>query len=591
MVERMDRGCAALIRHRQPLKQLVKSSLPWLAPLGFLALFYFYPLASILQTSFARGDASLSAPERLAAPFLEAIRSASLRGVLRFTVWQASLSTLLTLLFGLPGAYLLARYEFRGKSFILAMTGISFVLPTLVVAAAFNAILGPRGWANLILMDLFQLQQPPIQFVNTFLAILTAHIFYNTTIVLRIVGDYWSHLDPRMEQAAQMLGANRWRTLQHVTLPLLMPALTTAALLIFIFNFTSFGVILLLGGPRFATLEVEIYNQTIGLFNLPLAAALAVIQLVFTLGLTIAYSGISYRLSSPNNLRPRRYTQRRLTTWRSRLLAAAYLSALLSLLVLPLVALVTRSFVKVEPPGNASTSWQANFTLDFYQELSINRRESLFYVPPTTAIGVSLGYAMATIFLALALGLPAAWALARDVRSPGSRFFDPILMLPLGTSAVTLGLGFIIALDRPPLDLRASIMLVPLAHTLVAFPFVVRSLIPSLRSIRPRLRQAASVMGATPFQALRYIDLPIIGRAILVAATFAFAISIGEFGATALIARPEYPTIPVMVYRYISQPGALNYGQALALSTILAMITALAMLAIERFRVADIGEF
>jgi thiamine transport system permease protein len=98
-------------------------------------------------------------------------------------------------------------------------------------------------------------------------------------------------------------------------------------------------------------------------------------------------------------------------------------------------------------------------------------------------------------------------------------------------------------------------------------------------------------MGASPLQALRHIDLPIIGRALLVAATFAFAISLGEFGATALIARPEYPTIPVMIYRYISQPGALNYGQALALSTLLAVITAISMLAIERFRIADVGEF
>jgi thiamine transport system permease protein len=580
-----------LSRRRPALSELLRGSLPWLAPVGFLALFYFYPLASILQTSFARGDAGLTAPARLAAPFIEAFRSASMRDVLWFTVWQAALSTFLTLLFGLPGAYLLARYEFRGKSLILALTGISFVLPTLVVAAAFNAILGPRGWANLALMDLFGLTQPPIQFVNTFLAILTAHVFYNTTIVLRLVGDYWSHLDPRMSQAAKVLGAGRWQTLRHVTLPLLMPAITTAALLIFIFDFTSFGVILVLGGPRFATLEVEIYNQTIGLFNLPLAAALAVIQLVFTLGLTIYYTRLSANLSSPTNLRPRRFSQRRLTGWRSRLFAGLYLTVLLALLVLPLAALVTRSFLRIEAPGGGSTSWEANFTLDYYRELSQNRRESLFYAPPTTAISLSLGYALATTFLALALGLPAAWALARDSRSHTSRFFDPILMLPLGTSAVTLGLGFIVALDRPPLDLRASLLLIPLAHTLVAFPFVVRSLTPSLRSIRPRLRQAAGVMGASPLQALRFIDLPIIGRALLVAATFAFAISLGEFGATALIARPEYPTIPVMIYRYISQPGALNYGQALALSTLLALITALSMLAIERFRIADVGEF
>jgi thiamine transport system permease protein len=152
-------------------------------------------------------------------------------------------------------------------------------------------------------------------------------------------------------------------------------------------------------------------------------------------------------------------------------------------------------------------------------------------------------------------------------------------------------LGFIIALGRPPLDLRASPILVPLAHTLVAFPFVVRSLVPALRSIRPRLRQAALVMGASPRQVARYIDLPLVGRAMLVAATFAFTISLGEFGATALIARPEYPTIPVMIYRFLSQPGALNYGQALALSTILMAVTAGGMLAIERFRIAEVGEF
>ncbi len=584
----MDRSRAAVRPWRLTLSRVARSSLPWLAPLGFLALFYFYPLASILQMSFARGGESLA---ELAAPFIEALGSASMRGVLWFTLWQAALSTLLTLMFGLPGAYLLARYEFRGKSIILALTGVSFVLPTLVVAAAFNAFLGPRGWINLGLMSLLGLDQPPIAFVNTLVAILTAHVFYNTTIVLRIVGDYWSHLDPRLGQAAQTLGASPWKTLLNVNLPLLMPAIATAALLIFIFDFTSFGVILVLGGPRYATLEVEIYNQTIGLFNLPLAAALAVIQLVFTLGLTIAYSRFSARLTNPVTLRPRSYSQRRLTTWRSRIVAGLYLCALLAFLTLPLAALVTRSFLQIEPAPGETPGWSADFSLDYYRELSVNRRESLFYAPPSTAIAVSLGYALATTLLALGLGLPAAWALARDAKAPLSQIFDPLLMLPLGTSAVTLGLGFIVALDQPPLDLRASLLLIPIAHTLVAFPFVVRSLTPSLRSIRPRLRQAAAVMGASPLQALRYVDLPIIGRALLVAATFAFTISLGEFGATALIARPEYPTIPVMIYRYLSQPGALNYGQALALSTLLALATAVAMLSIERFRIADVGEF
>ncbi len=563
------------------------AALLWLAPLAFLGIFYFYPIATILQVSLERSQAGLHGP------FQEALSSPGILRVIWFTIWQAGLSTLLTLLFGLPGAYLLARYQFPGKSFIQAITGVSFVLPTLVVAAAFNAILGPRGWINLALMGWLGLEQPPVQFTNTLWAILTAHVFYNTTIVLRMVGDFWSHLDPRLEQAAQMLGANRWQRLAQVSLPLLAPAITAAGLLIFIFDFTSFGVVLVLGGPRFATLEVEIYNQTISLFNLPLAAALSILQIAFTLGLTVLYTRINERLTRPLSLRPQAYTLRRLQNWRARLAAGAYLVLLLLLLVLPLASLVARSFARIEPgrPGQATTQW----TLDFYRELSVNRRNSLFYVPPIKAIGISFGYATATVFLALAMGLPAAWALARTgetrLERALNRLLDPLLMLPLGTSAVTLGLGFIISLDRPPLDLRASPLLIPLAHTLVAFPFVVRSLTPALRSIRPRLRQAAAVMGATPWQVFREVDLPMVGRAVLVAATFAFTISLGEFGATALVARPEYPTIPVMIYRFISQPGAMNYGQALALSTLLALITSLAILAIERFRVAEVGEF
>jgi thiamine transport system permease protein len=370
-----------------------------------------------------------------------------------------------------------------------------------------------------------------------------------------------------------------------------MPFIVTAALLVFIFDFTSFGVILILGGPRFATLEVEVYYQTINLFNLPVAASLSILQLLCTLGLTVLYTRLAKRVTRPLALRPQQYVQRRLLTWRSRLFAGIVITLLLSLLTLPLVSLALSSVYRLEPNRGQLSGYTPGFTLDYYRELSINRRNSLFFNPPEQTIAVSLTYAFATIILALALGLPASWALARENGSIFNKIFDPLLMLPLGTSAVTMGLGFIVALGQPPFDLRASPILVPFAHTLVAFPFVVRSLTPALRSIRPRLRQAAAVLGASPGQVARLIDLPMIGRAVLVAATFAFTISLGEFGATTLIARPEYTTVPIAIYRLISQPGGLNYGQALALSTILMLITTAGMLAIERFRIADVGEF
>jgi thiamine transport system permease protein len=566
-------------------RRSLTTMLLWVAPVGFLLLFYFYPLGSIIALSLAR------AQQGIASAFVEAIRSPIPWDTLRFTLWQASLSTLLTLALGLPGAYLFAHYNFRGKALLQALTGIPFLMPTLVVAAAFNALLGPSGWVNIGLVDLFHLNSPPIQFTNTLIAILVAHVFYNTTIVLRTVGDFWSHIDPRMSQAARMLGANRLQAVRWVTLPLLMPAIAAAALLVFIFDFTSFGVILILGGPRFSTLEVEIYYQTIGLFNLPLAAFLSLLQLACTLGLTVVYTRLVRRLSIPISLKSRVVTQQKMNTRRSRLTSGVIIGVLLILLILPLAALAFRSVTRLQPNPADQSAKAPGFTLDFYRALEVNSNESIFFAPPSTAIAVSLGYAVATMFLALALGLPAALALARDETSHISHGLDAILMLPLGTSAVTLGLGFIVALDKPPVDLRASFLLVPFAHTLVAFPFVVRNLVPALRSIRPRIRQAAAVLGASPPQVVRYIDLPLISRSILVAATFAFTISLGEFGATSLIARPQYPTIPIAIYRLISRPGEQNYGQALALSTILMIVAGASMMLINHLRIGEAGEF
>jgi len=260
-------------------------------------------------------------------------------------------------------------------------------------------------------------------------------------------------------------------------------------------------------------------------------------------------------------------------------------------LILPLGALAARSVVRLERDRAQFGQVQRGLTLDFYRTLSANPRRSLFHAPPATAVFVSLGYAAVTVLLSLALGLPASWALAARTGGRFARLMDPLLMLPLGTSAVTLGLGFVVALNRPPLDLRASPLLIPLAHTLVAFPFVVRSLTPALHSIRPRLRHAAALLGASPWQVARTVDLPLVGRALLVAATFAFTISLGEFGATALLSRPEYPTLPVAIYRFLARPGASNYGQALALSTILMLLTAAGMLLIERLRIAEVSEF
>jgi thiamine transport system permease protein len=546
-------------------------------PFAFLVLFFFYPLLSILRLSFSiAGESQPFALNSILTP-------------LGFTLWQAALSTLLTLAVGLPGAYLFARFEFPGKPLLRALTTLPFVLPTVVVAVAFNALLGPRGWLNLGLMALSGASAPPIQFLNTLWAILAAHVFYNTAIVLRLVGNAWAHLDRRLVHAARMLGASPWRAWWEVTLPLLRPSILAALVLVFLFDFSSFGVVLMLGGPRFATLEVAIYTQALHLLNLPLAALLSLIQIACTLCLTLLYARLSRQVSAPSTPHAEQQSSLGPMAPRRRLAVVFLVALLLVLLVAPLAALAARSVARLEADRGQNSNVSAGFTLAYYRELFVNRRQALFYVPPIDAVRNSLGYAAATVVIALALGLPAASALTRTSRF--GRTMDALLMLPLGTSAVTLGLGFVVALDTPPLDLRASPLLVPLAHSLVALPFVVRTLQPALASIPDRLRMAAATLGASPWRVWREVDLPIVARAVSVAAAFAFTISMGEFGATSLVARPEYPTVPIAVFRFLSQPGALNYGQALAMATLLMALTLAGILVIERLRLPGVGEF
>jgi len=554
----------------------------YLIPLTFLALFYFYPLFSIFRLSLApEGQLALTALRGLVStPYY--VRT------LWFTLWQAAFSTLLTLLAALPAAYVFARYQFRGKSLLQALTTIPFILQTMVVAAAFTSLLGHRGWVNKILMAIpsatlragLGFDRPPINLVHTLVIILLAHVFYNYTIILRMVGGFWANLNPQLEAAARTLGASPWRAFWEVTLPLLRPALIAASLLVFLFDFTSFGVILILGGPRYATLEVEIYRQAVNLFNLPVAAALSLLQIGCTFGLMVTYTRLQKRITVPLQLRPRQITARRPRTRGERWLVGINVTAMILLLVVPLLSLAERSL----------STGQPGYSLAYYRELSVNRQSSIFFVPPLLAVRNSLIFAGATVGLALTLGLISAWLLARQQGRLG-RLLDPVFMLPLGTSAVTLGFGYIVALARPPLNLRASPVLVPLAHTLVALPFVVRSLLPVIRGIHPHLREAARVLGASSWRVWWEVDLPIVGRALLVGAVFAFTVSLGEFGATVFVARPQMPTMPVVIYRFLGQPGAINYGQALAMSTLLMIVCAVGFLAIERFRYGEIGEF
>lgn len=458
-----------------------------------------------------------------------------------FTTWQAAVSTALTLAAALPLTWALARHSFRGRGLAEALSLVPFVLPTIVVAAGFVALL-PGGSERGIA------------------AILVAHVFFNVAVVVRVVGVAWAPLDPRLWDAARSLGAGPVARLRTVTLPLLRPALAAAGSIVFLFCFTSFGVILVLGAPRLATLEVEIYNRAVRLFDLRTAATLALLQLVAVAVAAVVAGRLERRLGGPRRQRGRPPSP----TGKTRLAVGAVVVASLALLALPPLAVLRQALTVGDGVG-----------LDHFATLT--RQTPALLVAPWHAVVNSLAYAAIATVLALALGIPAAIAVARGAGAVGV-----LVMLPLGASAAMLGFGFLLAYDEPPLDLRGSRAIVPLAQTLVALPFVVRALVPPLRMLDVRLREAAATLGASPAVVRRTIDLPLVGRALAAAAGLAFAVSLGEFGATVFLARADAPTLPVAMFRFLGRPGAENVGAAAALGVVLVALVVLASLVAER---------
>ena len=505
----------------------------WVAvgvPAAFLAVFFVYPVGAILWRGL--GEEGLR-------PMSDLFASPRTRGVVWFTVWQALVSTAITLVVALPAAALVSRLRSRRRHLVRGLVTVPFVLPTVVVAGAFEG-----------LFFRFGLDQGDFRLRHTVWAVLLAHVFFNYAVVVRIVGSFWSGLDHHLEEQARVLGAGPIQTFWAVTLPRLRPAVASACAIVFLFSFTSFGVVLLLGGPRRATLETEIYRQAVTRGDLRSAAALALLQLFAVLALIAAATRLERRRPAPTGVvhRPPK-PPRRAFMWASSAMMTVLLGG-------PIAILVERSLAVGDGYG-----------LDHYRALT--ERVPQLPASAATALGTSLAFAVAASAMALTIGTLTAFAVVHG-RLSLRRIFDLGLTLPLGTSAVTIGFGILIALDEPPLDLRTSRWIIPIAHALVGTPFVVRTMVPVLRRIDPQIREAAAVLGASPGRVRRLVDLPIAGRGMLVGAGFAFAVSLGEFGATSFLPRrPETLTAPLALFRLLSTPGDLLRGQAMALAVVL----------------------
>lgn len=485
-----------------------------ITPVVFLSVFFVVPVANSVFHYFRFTE------------FNKALGNQSLCGVAWFSLWQALISTLLTLVIALPATWALSRYTFRGSRVTRGILTAPFVLPAVVVAAGVLAITDSRG----------------------VIPILWAHVVFNVSVVIRIVSPRWSMANLRLEHAAATLGARPTRTFASVVWPQISDAVISAATLVFIYCFTSFGVIAILGGISRRTLESEIFTQAVRLGNTETATALAVLQAII-IG-SVFY--ISRRRSRPNSSSLHVSTPQPLRTKpRHRITPLLITATALIIVASPLLANVYRSLV-VNNQFSFS-AWRTIFSGSL-PALSVS---------PQSVIFTSLFFAIAAACICVPLGL-----LVASSSAPRALF-----SLPLVVSAATLGIGLIITFNTSPYAWRSERWFILVIHAVIALPLVIRTLEPATQAIPHSLRNASATLGASPFTTWHRVELPLLKPALLRATGLSMAVSLGEFGATSFLSRSGSTTLPIAIAQLLGRPGVATQQAGFALAALMVLVT------------------
>lgn len=526
----MDRRSAGLTVRRAPVDRP-----RWLAPLlaalpvAFLAVFFAWPILDLAATTIT-GSAIGDTFTRV-----------DTWNVLWFSTWMAALSTVCTVIVALPATYVVARFDFRARPWLIGVLTAVFVLPTVVMGAAFLAAL-------------------PARLDRTIWAVIAAHVAFNLAVVVRTVGATWEVIPVDVEHAAATLGASRWQVHRHVVLPLSTAAIAAAAAIVFAFCFTSFGIVGILAAPGTRTVESEIWRRATQLGDIGGAAVLAAIQLVLLGVVVVAAAAVSGRTKRSFGAHPPR--RRRPGYPHDRRVVRVVTVSTLAIALVPLGAMAAQSFATRE--GWSTRAWRELGRTEVRPGVSLG-------IDPAAAIQASLTTAAWATGIAVVLGGLASLAIESARRS--GRLLDVGAALPLATSAVTIGFGIIITFDADPVDWRSSWWLVPVGQAMIALPFVVRTVNGVLAAIPPDLSWAAATLGATPLRAWRRVVVAQMWRPLAVGGGLAAAISIGEFGATSVLSRQGAETLPIAIERLLGRAGPLAQAQGYALATILAVVT------------------
>jgi thiamine transport system permease protein len=500
-----------------------------LAVYGFLISFFVVPMILIGYRGLAGVDMDLLA---------------EIPPVLWSTLLQSGASTCLALMIALPIAWAITQVPGRWADAVLLWVAVPFIVPTPVAAAMVSATCGPQSWCGSIF---------GVEMAQGFGFVIVVQAWYNAGLIVRVVSQAWSSISLRYQRAAATLSAPPWRQFWSVTFPLLIPSIVNSVLIVLLYCIGSFGIIVLLGGGRLVSLEVEIWRQTTQFLRIDIATLFALVQLLLSIALLTGADWIGTGGTfTPTMARPVP-----LNRWSERL-ALGVLMMTVCVFVIPYFTLLPKAFGTSEP-------------FAAFQNLQYPVRGSGISHSPLAALWRSVWVAALVTVLTICI----AW-----IATTPRTFLRQLVVLPLGVSTITLSLGYVLWFGS--LGWLASPWVLVAVHTILATPLVARQVMVARNRLPTHYSDAAQTLGASPERTLRGIEIPMLRRPLVAAATFAYALSLGDYAAALVLTRPDSATAPLVIARMLNRPGAMNYAMSAALSVVFIVCCVAVMLVVQR---------
>ena len=533
-----------------------------LIPIIILSFFLIYPVTRVIVGGVLSSTSN---------PFQKILSDYPTQFAIAFTFSQAFISTIASVMVGLPGALIISRLDFKGKSLVRALIVVPFVLPPIAVVVGIIQMFGSYGIIDSFLMSLFHSSTSVFNISDGIVGIVLAHTFYNAPLVILLVSSSLERMNPEIEDAADMLGANSIQRFKRITLPQILPALSAAAILTFIFCFMSFPIVLALGNDVYNTIEVLIWNSYRA-GDLGIASSLALLQILITMALAAFYMRVgrtrNQDVAPTSAIRTITFAKYR---YHEQGLILIYMLSMLIFIGGPMISI-----------------FRAAVYDPLLQQYTTKGLTYLFTSGPNGGLGFlinTLFYGFLATLLSIILGIPLAYAHKSEKRILPT-LSSMLVLLPLGISSITLAYGLMEAIAVPlGLSLHPWPIIV-IAQTLIGLPFTARALEISLNNIDPNILNQADLLGASRFQRFFFVDIPLLLPGILVGAVFAFAMAIGDMTATLLIALPQNYTLAIGVYKNLD---VRKYVQAGSSALFLVFICVLAYLMMEKISKGSTG--